>query len=82
MHVSSKVSTSTKLLFSSQLPIITTLFKCVRICQHQRDISSFQIGKGVLRILEGDVNKVADIVPIDYCVNMLIAITWYTQQVA
>lgn len=39
------------------------------------------IGKGVLRILEGDVNKVADIVPIDYCINMLITITWYTQQV-
>jgi len=36
------------------------------------------VGKGVLRILEGDVNKVADIIPIDYCVNMLICVGWYT----
>ena len=32
----------------------------------------------MLRTLEGDVSKVADIIPIDYCVNMLISVTWYT----
>ena len=41
-------------------------------------LPALQIGKGVMRILEGDVNKVADIIPIDYCVNMLLCIGWYT----
>lgn len=35
-------------------------------------------GKGVLRVMKGDVNAKADIIPVDFCANMLIAIAWRT----
>jgi fatty acyl-CoA reductase len=38
---------------------------------------NFQAGKGVLRSMIGDVNAVADIVPIDIAVNMLVCTGWY-----
>ncbi|XP_052228168.1 fatty acyl-CoA reductase 1-like isoform X2 [Dreissena polymorpha] len=36
------------------------------------------IGKGVLRIMKGDFNATADIIPADFATNMLLAVGWYT----
>lgn len=36
------------------------------------------IGKGVLRIMKGDYNATADIIPADLATNMLIVVGWYT----
>lgn len=38
----------------------------------------FQIGKGVLRIMKGDFNATADIIPADLATNMMIAVGWHT----
>ena len=38
----------------------------------------FQIGKGVLRIMKGDCNSTADIIPADLACNMMIAVGWHT----
>ena len=38
----------------------------------------FQVGKGILRSLKCDWRGVADIVPVDIPVNMLITVAWYT----
>ncbi|CAF3077294.1 unnamed protein product [Rotaria socialis] len=35
-------------------------------------------GKGMLRTMLGSNNAIADIVPVDVCVNMMICIAWYT----
>ncbi|CAF3527600.1 unnamed protein product [Adineta steineri] len=35
-------------------------------------------GKGMFRIMFGNSTAVADIVPVDVCVNMMIAIAWHT----
>jgi len=35
-------------------------------------------GKGLLRIMIGSSNAIADIVPVDVCVNMMIAVGWHT----
>ncbi|XP_013401149.1 fatty acyl-CoA reductase 1-like [Lingula anatina] len=35
-------------------------------------------GKGLLKISKGDPNAVADIIPVDLCVNMIIAAAWHT----
>ena len=37
-----------------------------------------QIGKGLLRVMQIDWNAVADIVPVDFVNNMLLAIGWVT----
>lgn len=34
-------------------------------------------GKGMLRSMIGDFNAVADIIPVDYCANMMLAIAWH-----
>lgn len=34
-------------------------------------------GKGVLRSMIGDFNAVADLIPVDYCANMMLAIAWH-----
>ncbi|XP_052801247.1 fatty acyl-CoA reductase 1-like [Mya arenaria] len=36
------------------------------------------IGKGVLRIMKGDHDATADLIPADLATNMLIAVGWYT----
>lgn len=36
------------------------------------------IGKGALRIMKGDANATADVIPVDLATNMLIAVGWYT----
>ncbi|KAL4225214.1 Fatty acyl-CoA reductase 2 [Mactra antiquata] len=36
------------------------------------------IGKGVLRIMKGDFNATADLIPADLATNMLVCIGWYT----
>ncbi|CAF4317216.1 unnamed protein product, partial [Rotaria magnacalcarata] len=33
-------------------------------------------GKGMLRTMLGSNNAIADIVPVDVCVNMMICIAW------
>ncbi|KAL5006269.1 hypothetical protein ScPMuIL_015075 [Solemya velum] len=38
-------------------------------------------GKGILRSMKGDFRAVADIVPVDIPVNMMITIAWYTATV-
>lgn len=38
----------------------------------------FQAGKGILRSMKGDYRGVADIIPVDIPVNMIIAAGWYT----
>jgi fatty acyl-CoA reductase len=35
-------------------------------------------GKGMLRVMIGSNSAIADIVPVDVCVNMMITIAWYT----
>ncbi|XP_028403978.1 fatty acyl-CoA reductase 1-like [Dendronephthya gigantea] len=35
------------------------------------------VGKGVLRSMIGDVNAVADVIPVDVAVNMLACVGWY-----
>jgi len=35
-------------------------------------------GKGMLRVMLGSNSAIADIVPVDVCVNMMIAIAWHT----
>ena len=43
------------------------------------NISVFsQAGKGILRSMKGDFRAVADIIPVDIPVNMVIASAWYT----
>jgi len=36
-----------------------------------------QAGKGMLRSMIGDFNAVADIVPVDFSANMMLAIAWH-----
>lgn len=36
------------------------------------------VGTGVLRTLQGDASKVADLIPVDMCVSALIACSWQT----
>lgn len=36
------------------------------------------IGKGLLRVMEGEKNSLFDVIPIDFCANMLLCIGWYT----
>ena len=36
-----------------------------------------QAGKGMLRSMIGDLNAMADIVPVDYSANMMLAIAWH-----
>ncbi|ELU15810.1 hypothetical protein CAPTEDRAFT_228509 [Capitella teleta] len=36
------------------------------------------IGKGILRVMMGDVNAVADLIPVDICVNLIITAAWST----
>jgi len=36
------------------------------------------MGKGMLHIVLGNINAVADIVPVDVCVNMMITVAWHT----
>lgn len=40
--------------------------------------SLVQIGKGMLRVMAGDVKGCADIIPVDLAVNMIIAAAWST----
>ncbi|KAK2565592.1 Fatty acyl-CoA reductase 1 [Acropora cervicornis] len=37
----------------------------------------YEAGKGVLRSMIGDFNAVADLIPVDYCANMMLAIAWH-----
>ena len=37
-----------------------------------------QIGKGVLRIMEGNFHGTADIVPVDLAINLMVAAAWKT----
>jgi fatty acyl-CoA reductase len=41
-------------------------------------VGEFQTGKGMLRTMIGSNSAIADIVPVDVCVNMMIAIAWHT----
>ena len=36
------------------------------------------VGKGFMRVMRVDMDRVADIIPVDTAVNMLIAVGWYT----
>lgn len=36
-----------------------------------------QAGKGMLRSMIGDFNAVADIIPVDFSANMMLAIAWH-----
>lgn len=38
---------------------------------------SLQAGKGMLRSMIGDLNAVADIIPVDFSANMMLAIAWH-----
>ena len=39
---------------------------------------SLQAGKGILRSMKGDSLGVADIIPVDIPVNMMITVAWHT----
>ena len=39
---------------------------------------SHQTGKGILRSMKGESTAVADIVPVDIPINVMIAVAWYT----
>ena len=34
--------------------------------------------KGLLRVVRGDSEKIADIIPVDLAINLMIAVAWYT----
>ena len=40
-----------------------------------------QIGKGALRTMLGDRNAIADIVPVDYAVDVLMAVPWHLESI-
>lgn len=52
------------------------IIKSVRYCIVF--IFLFKAGKGILRSMKGDYRGVADIIPVDIPVNMIIAAAWYT----
>jgi hypothetical protein len=39
---------------------------------------NLQAGKGMLRFMKGDFNAIADIIPVDTAVNMMICVAWET----
>lgn len=46
---------------------------------HPQTMLSFsQAGKGILRSLKADLQSIADFIPVDFPVNMLVAVAWYT----
>lgn len=52
---------------------------CIRViyCEYCL-ISLFQYGKGMLHTFKGDAGSVADLIPVDFPVNAIIAAAWYT----
>ena len=38
----------------------------------------FQIGKGLLFTMKGDIKSTADIIPVDIATNAMIAVAWHT----
>ena len=34
--------------------------------------------KGILRVVRGNTNLVSDMVPVDFTINLIIAVAWYT----
>ena len=36
------------------------------------------VAKGVLRVVRGDSELVADLIPVDFAINLMIAVAWYT----
>lgn len=36
------------------------------------------VGKGFLRVMKVDKDLVSDIIPVDYPINLMIAVAWYT----
>lgn len=38
---------------------------------------SLKAGKGMLRSMIGDLNAIADIIPVDFSANMMLAIAWH-----
>ena len=48
-------------------------------CCHENKVMFplLQAGKGMLRSMIGDLNAVADIIPVDFSANMMLAIAWH-----
>jgi len=49
----------------------------VGLCWSRR-LCRLQIGKGLLRVILGNSLGVADVIPVDLAINMMIAAAWHT----
>ena len=66
--------TCNKFMFNIRAEGVTNWAAAVKI---KSCVLSSQAGKGMLRSMIGDLNAVADIIPVDFSANMMLSIAWH-----